>query len=137
MMLSDHFDNNWHFLMIKIFVYNFSICLHFAVICLLLWEFFLWKFFFGHHSNISLKLTLENTFSYWQQIIFTLTWNIWMMSDTFNIFNLFLAPFWCHDPKNSCPCVSQKNTRWFLISPNWWIPLETVVLLGKFAGFRV
>ena len=59
---------------------------------LILWEFLSWKNFFWHHPNISPGLTWKNTLLNWQHILFIWTWNVWMMSDTVNIFNLFLAP---------------------------------------------
>ena len=56
-------------------------------------EFSLWKKNFWHGPGISSGPTLENKLFDCLLIIFASCWNWWTMSDTINIFNLFLEPF--------------------------------------------
>ena len=69
------------------------LCLTFAVVCLLLLEFYSWKKKFWHGPGISSGPSLKNTLFDCIQIIFASCWNRWTMSDRINIFNLFLGPF--------------------------------------------
>ena len=55
-----------------------------------------------------MKPCWENVFWHWLQKVFASYRNLWTMSDTINILNLFLAPLWRHCSQNISPHDCQR-----------------------------
>ena len=97
-------DNDYAYFLNKFFIKNnlhwkpgtssyFFICLTYAVVCLLLLEFSIWKFFFWHAPNSPARPCCKYAILNCLQFVFASCWRVWCMSDTINILNLFLGPF--------------------------------------------
>ena len=104
--------------------------------CLLIqWEFLLWKFFFWHHPNISLRPTSENTFLNWLQNLFTSTWNIWMISDTIDFLKKFHEPFMISWPPKMEHYQNQETRNWNF--KNFYLNVFLTKLLMEFFQFMM
>ena len=103
-------DNDYAYFLNKFFIKNnlhwkpgtssyFFICLTYAVVCLLLLEFSIWKIFFWHAPNSPAKPCCKYAILNCLQFVFASCWGVWCMSDTINILKLLLEPFMASWPQ--------------------------------------
>ena len=125
-------DKDYTYFLNKFFIKNnlhwkpgtssyFFICLTYAVVCLLLLEFSLWKKIFWHAPNSPVGPCLKNVIFNCINFFFASCWRVCSISNTIQYFQLFLEPFMASWPQNNIFISSSHILREWrrLVKPTW------------------